>query len=82
MGARFNFEIVGGATLILFGILFFLYLPHTFSEISTVLIFAVAGVLIIRRAIVNWTQEKIEEEVAKNNPKKNPPAKSTPKKGR
>ena len=82
MGVRFYFELVGGALLIFLGILFFVYLPQTFSEITTVLIFVAAGVLVIRRAVVNWTREKISEEVAKSNQKKSSPSKPTSKKNR
>ena len=82
MKAQFYFEIAGGAVLILFGILFFIYLPQTFTEVTTVLIFVVAGVLIIRKAILGWTQERIREAVAKSSPKKNPPSKQATKKGR
>jgi len=80
--AQFYLEIAGGGVLVLFGILFFIYLPQTFTEVTTVLIFVVAGVLVIRKAILGWTQERIREEVAKNIPKKNPPSKPTTKKGR
>ncbi len=82
MGARFYFEMIGGVVLIFLGILFFVYLPPTFSEITTVLIFVAAGVLIIRRAIVIWTREKIAEGVAKSNQKKTPASKPTSKKNR
>jgi hypothetical protein len=80
--AQFYLEIAGGAVLILFGILFFVYLPQTFTEVTTVLIFVVAGVLVIRRAILRWTQVRIREEIAKNSPKKNPPSKPATKKRR
>jgi uncharacterized membrane protein YfcA len=82
MGVRFYFEVVGGALLIFLGILFFVYLPPTFSEITTVLIFVAAGVLVIRRAVVNWTREKIAEEVTKSNQKKTPASKPASKRNR
>jgi ABC-type transport system involved in cytochrome bd biosynthesis fused ATPase/permease subunit len=82
LGARFYLELTGGVLLIIFGILFFVYLPKTFSEISTVVIFVIAGVLIIRKAILNWTQEKIQQELAKRDQKKSPPPKSGSKKAR
>jgi hypothetical protein len=82
LGAKFYLEIVGGSLLILLGILFFLYLPQTFSEISTVAIFVVGGVLIIRKAVLDWTREKIREETTRSTQKKNSQSKSGTKTGR
>lgn len=56
--AKFYLEITGGIFLIIFGILFYLYLPINFSEVTTIIIFIGAGVLIIRKAILNRREQQ------------------------
>jgi len=56
---RVVFEIIGGLILIVFGLLFLLFLPTTFSEISTDAIFIGAGVLFLRKALLDRRKEKV-----------------------
>lgn len=79
---RFYLEIIGGILLIVFGILFFIYLGLSFQEVTTDVIFVGAGVLIIRRAIQDRKQDKVQEQVKKKNQKGNPATKAGQKKTR
>jgi hypothetical protein len=56
-------EIIGALILIVFGLLFLAFLPITFSEIATDSIFIGAGVLFLRRAILDRRKEKIQNQV-------------------
>ena len=80
-GIRYYLEIIGGIVLIIFGILFLLYLPVTFSELATIVIFIGAGILMIRKAIVDQRQAKIQAELNRNK-QKNSKSKSGSKKSR
>jgi hypothetical protein len=71
LAARFYLQIVGGILLILFGILFLFYLQITFTEFTTDVIFIGAGILFIRKAIVDRKKERVQAEVSRKNPKKN-----------
>ncbi|HXQ91902.1 MAG TPA: hypothetical protein VN739_02775 [Nitrososphaerales archaeon] len=57
---RVVFEIIGALILIVFGLLFLLFLPTTFSEISTDAIFIGAGVLFLRKALLDRRKKKIQ----------------------
>ena len=56
------FEIIGALILIVFGILFFAYLPHDFSEISTDAIFVGAGILFLRKAFTDRKNDRIRDQ--------------------
>jgi hypothetical protein len=70
MRVRFYLELIGGIILIIFGILFLRYLPITISEITTDAIFIGAGVLIIRKSILNRRVQKVQEQIDKKTQKK------------
>jgi hypothetical protein len=70
MRVRFYLELIGGIILIIFGILFLRYLPITISEITTDAIFIGAGVLIIRKSILNRRVQKVQEQMNKKTQKK------------
>jgi len=72
-------EIIGAIILIVLGLLFFLFLPTTFSEISTDAIFIGAGVLIFRKALLDRRKEKIQNQIRQKG-QKNPRAKTEKKK--
>jgi len=57
---RVVFEIIGALILIVFGLLFLLFLPSTFPEISTDAIFIGAGVLFLRKALLDRRKKKIQ----------------------
>jgi hypothetical protein len=60
---RVVLEIIGAIILIVFGLLFFLYLPTTFSEVSTDAIFIGAGALIFRKALLDRKKEKTQNQI-------------------
>lgn len=66
---RFYIEIAGGVLLVVFGVLFFLFLPINFSEVTTIIIFIGAGILIIRKAILNKRQLQIGDRLDQKNQK-------------
>jgi hypothetical protein len=76
---RVVFEIIGALVLIVFGLLFLLFLPTTFSEISTDAIFIGAGVLLLRKALLDRRKEKIQTQVDQRG-QKSPKAKIDKKK--
>lgn len=67
--AKFYLEIAGGILLLVFGVLFFLFLQLNFSEVTTIVIFIGAGILIIRRAALNRKQLQIEDRSGEKNQK-------------
>jgi hypothetical protein len=86
LGVKFYLYLTGGSLLILFGILFLIFFSLdkllSLEEVTTDAIFIVGGVLIIRKAILDWTKSKIQEELMKKTQKKNPPSKSGTKQSR
>jgi len=72
-------EIIGAVILIVFGLLFLLFLPTTISEISTDAIFIGAGILFIRKALLDRNKEKIQDQMNQKR-QKNPNAKTDKKK--
>ena len=60
MNVRAPFELLGGIVLVLFGALFFIYLPHDIYDVSTDLIFIVFGLLFVRKGL----QDRKVSEVA------------------
>lgn len=79
MRALFYLELVGGFVLILFGVLFLLFLPLNFSELTTIVIFVGAGALLIRKAAQIRKDDKVRAEISKKPKKKGSKTKSGPK---
>jgi hypothetical protein len=79
MRALFYLELVGGLVLILFGVLFLLFLPLNFSELTTIVIFVGAGALLIRKAAQIRKDDKVRAEISKKPQKKGSKTKSGPK---
>ena len=81
LSARFYLELAGGLLLIVFGALFLRYLPLSISEIATDAIFIGAGVLMIRKSILDLREAKLEQVAGKKNNKKSqvPPGPRKPR---
>jgi hypothetical protein len=77
LGALYYLEVAGGVVLVIFGILFFLYLPINFSEVTTIIIFIGAGILIIRKAVLDRREAKVQTAIqSKKNPRNGSPKKA------
>jgi len=88
MKIRASLELFGGVVLILFGLLFLLYLPLDFSDVSTDAIFIIFGLLFVRKGVMerreaekNETKPQTTQTVSKAGKQKNNPQKKSKNQG-